>query len=56
MIVKLGFWLVLMFDDPLVHLSSSGFGRLLNAAKDALRDTTSVVVLPRSSLGSLITR
>lgn len=40
-IVKFGFWLVLLFDYPLDLLPPSGFGRLLKAAMAAFRDATS---------------
>ena len=40
-IVKFGFWLVLLFDYPLDLLPHSGFGRLLKAAMAAFRDATS---------------
>ena len=40
-IVKFGFWLVLLFDYPPDPLPPSGFGRLSKAAKAVLRDATS---------------
>ena len=40
-IVKFGFWLVLLFDYPLDLLPHSGFGRLLKAAMAAFRDARS---------------
>ena len=40
-IVKFGFWLVLLFDNPPDPLPSFGVGRLLKSATAVFRDATS---------------